>query len=109
MPLLLIGSALPGLWTVGRYVLRQHQWLIRNTANERRVRYYDWLLPEDIMLNPGWHSLSRAGTHLVMHENECYTLQVTSCRFGMPYPEVFNLQLATCNLFSKQMKEIANG
>jgi ATP-binding cassette subfamily B protein len=46
LPLLLIGSALPGLWTVGRYVLREHQWRVRNTANERRVRYYDWLLTE---------------------------------------------------------------
>jgi ATP-binding cassette subfamily B protein len=46
LPLLLIGSALPGLWTVGRYVLRQHQWRVANTANERRARYYDWLLTE---------------------------------------------------------------
>ncbi|RII28230.1 MAG: multidrug ABC transporter ATP-binding protein [Geobacter sp.] len=46
LPLLLIGSALPGLWTVGRYVLRQHHWRIANTANERRARYYDWLLTE---------------------------------------------------------------
>ena len=46
LPFLLIGSALPGLWTVGRYVLREHQWRVRNTANERRTRYYDWMLTE---------------------------------------------------------------
>jgi ATP-binding cassette, subfamily B, bacterial len=46
LPLLLIGSALPGLWAVGRYVLREHQWRVSNTANERRSRYYDWMLTE---------------------------------------------------------------
>lgn len=46
LPLLLVGSALPGLWTVGRYVLREHTWRIANTANERRARYYDWILTE---------------------------------------------------------------
>jgi ATP-binding cassette subfamily B protein len=46
LPLLLIGSALPGLWTVGRYVLRQHRWRTANTPNERRTRYYDWILTE---------------------------------------------------------------
>ena len=46
LPFLLIGSALPGLWTVGRYVLREHRWRTANTANERRTRYYDWILTE---------------------------------------------------------------
>jgi ATP-binding cassette subfamily B protein len=46
LPLLLIGSALPGLWTVGRYVLREHAWRTANTANERRSRYFDWMLTE---------------------------------------------------------------
>ena len=46
LPFLLIGSALPGLWTVGRYVLREHRWRIANTPNERRSRYYDWILTE---------------------------------------------------------------
>jgi len=46
LPLLLIFSALPGLWAVGRSVLRQHQWRIRNTANERRARHYDWLITD---------------------------------------------------------------
>jgi ATP-binding cassette subfamily B protein len=46
LPFLLIGSALPGLWTVGRFVLREHRWRTANTANERRSRYYDWILTE---------------------------------------------------------------
>ena len=46
LPLLLIGSALPGLWTIRRYVLRQHQWLLDNTINERLTHYYDWLLTD---------------------------------------------------------------
>lgn len=46
LPLILVGSALPGLWTVGRYVLREHRWRLANTVNERRSRYYDWMLTE---------------------------------------------------------------
>ncbi len=46
LPFLLIGSALPGLWSVGRYVLREHKWRLANTANERRSRYYDWILTD---------------------------------------------------------------
>jgi ATP-binding cassette subfamily B protein len=46
LPLLLIGSALPGLWAVGRHVLREHQWRRENTSKERRSRYYDWMLTE---------------------------------------------------------------
>ena len=46
LPFLLIGSALPGLWSVGRFVLREHKWRIANTANERRSRYYDWILTD---------------------------------------------------------------
>jgi ATP-binding cassette subfamily B protein len=46
LPLLLIGSALPGLWAMGRHVLREHRWRVANTANERRTRYFDWILTE---------------------------------------------------------------
>ncbi|CAK0745019.1 Multidrug ABC transporter ATP-binding protein [Gammaproteobacteria bacterium] len=46
LPLLLVGSALPGLWTIGRYVRRQHQWLLHNTMSERLTYYYDWLLAD---------------------------------------------------------------
>ncbi len=46
MPLLLIASALPGLWVVGNFVLREHKWRVKNTINNRLVRYYDWLMTE---------------------------------------------------------------
>ena len=46
LPLLLVGSALPGLWSVARYVLREHKWRIANTANERRSRYFDWIVTD---------------------------------------------------------------
>jgi len=46
LPLLLVFSALPGLWTVGRYVLREHRWKVQNTPLERRVRLYDWLMTD---------------------------------------------------------------
>lgn len=44
LPLLLVGGTLPALWVVAHYTLRFHRWRLRNTINERRVRYYDWLL-----------------------------------------------------------------
>jgi ATP-binding cassette, subfamily B, bacterial len=46
LPLLLLSTALPGLWVVGRHVIREHRWRIANTPNERRTRYYDILLTE---------------------------------------------------------------
>ncbi|MFO7667335.1 MAG: ABC transporter ATP-binding protein [Desulfobacterales bacterium] len=46
LPLLLIGGALPGLWAVGNFVLREHQWRVKNTVNGRLVNYYDWMLTE---------------------------------------------------------------
>ncbi|MGA2263111.1 MAG: ABC transporter ATP-binding protein, partial [Acidobacteriota bacterium] len=46
LPFLLVGSALPGLRVVGGYVLREHEWRMKNTVNERRTRYYDWMLTE---------------------------------------------------------------
>jgi len=45
-PLLLIATALPGLWVVGRHVIREHRWRIANTVNERRARYYDMVLTD---------------------------------------------------------------
>lgn len=46
LPLLLIGSAIPGLWVVGNFVLREHQWHVKNTINYRFLRYYDWILTD---------------------------------------------------------------
>lgn len=44
LPLLLVGGTFPALWVVARYTVRFHRWRLRNTINERRTRYYDWLL-----------------------------------------------------------------
>lgn len=44
IPAVLLVSTLPALFVVARYSLRFHQWRLKNTANERRTRYYDWLL-----------------------------------------------------------------
>lgn len=44
LPVVLIGSTLPALWVMTRYTLEFHRWRLRNTVNERRTRYYDWLL-----------------------------------------------------------------
>ncbi len=46
LPLLLVGSALPGLWIVARFILREVAWRRANTGNERRLRYYDWMMTE---------------------------------------------------------------
>ena len=42
-PVLLLG-ALPSLLVAARGILRFHQWRARNTLNERKTRYYDWML-----------------------------------------------------------------
>jgi ATP-binding cassette subfamily B protein len=44
LPLALLLSTLPALAVVLRYSLRQHQWQLRTTPDERRTWYYDWLL-----------------------------------------------------------------
>jgi ATP-binding cassette, subfamily B, bacterial len=44
MPLALLASAVPALWVVLRYSVRQHQWRQRTTADERRSWYYSWLM-----------------------------------------------------------------
>ncbi len=44
LPLVLIFGTLPALAVVGRATLRQARWRQRNTVQERRSRYYDWLL-----------------------------------------------------------------
>jgi ATP-binding cassette subfamily B protein len=44
MPLVLLVSTLPALFAVARYTLRFHRWRVTNTINERRTRYYDWLI-----------------------------------------------------------------
>jgi ATP-binding cassette subfamily B protein len=44
LPVALLVSTLPALYVVLRNTLRQHEWRLRTTADERRTWYYDWLL-----------------------------------------------------------------
>jgi len=44
LPVVLLLSTLPGFLVVIRYTLRFHHWRVANTANERRSRYYDWII-----------------------------------------------------------------
>ncbi len=44
IPAVLLLSTLPALLVVVRYTLRFHRWRVKNTKNERRTRYYDWII-----------------------------------------------------------------
>ena len=46
LPLVLFASTLPALGVVARSTLKFHRWRMRNTLNERRSRYLDWMLTE---------------------------------------------------------------
>ncbi len=44
LPAVLLVSTLPAFYIVLHHRLRLHQWTVRNTPDERRSWYYDWLL-----------------------------------------------------------------
>ncbi len=44
LPLALLGSTLPALVVVVQSTFREHSWWLRRTPDERRSRYFDWLL-----------------------------------------------------------------
>src|SRR5205823_8345928 len=44
LPLALLISTLPAFYVVLRYAVRQYDWRLRTTEDERRSWYYDWLL-----------------------------------------------------------------
>ena len=44
LPVALLVSTLPALLVVLRYSLREHQWYLNRTSDERRTWYYDWAL-----------------------------------------------------------------
>jgi len=46
LPLILVLSTLPALYIVFRNTLVFHAWRMRNTAAERRSRYYDWIITD---------------------------------------------------------------
>ena len=43
VPVLVI-STLPILWAIWFSVIKFHEWRVSNTINERRTRYYDWII-----------------------------------------------------------------
>ena len=47
LPLALLVSTLPALFVVLRYSVRQNEWRVRTTPDERRSWYYDWFLTSD--------------------------------------------------------------
>jgi ATP-binding cassette subfamily B protein len=44
IPLLLLSGTVPVLWVALRYAVRFNDWRLRNTVEERRCHYFDWLL-----------------------------------------------------------------
>lgn len=44
MPIALLISTLPAFFIVLQHRLRLHRWTVKNTPDERRAWYYDWLL-----------------------------------------------------------------
>lgn len=46
LPLLLVGTAIPGLLLVARAILKEHQWNVDHTNQKRRMHYLDWLMTE---------------------------------------------------------------
>ena len=44
IPILLFAGTAPALWAAVRYAGRLNKWRRRNTVEERRCEYYDWLL-----------------------------------------------------------------
>ena len=61
IPLLLLVGTLPALGVTLRYAVRFNEWRLRNTIEERRCNYFDWLLtmreaaPEIRLFDLGWH------------------------------------------------------
>jgi ATP-binding cassette subfamily B protein len=44
MPAALLASGVPAFWIALRHASEQHRWRQRNTADERRTWYYDWVV-----------------------------------------------------------------
>jgi len=44
LPVALLTAAMPAFYVMLAFALREHQWRLRNTENERRTWYYDWVL-----------------------------------------------------------------
>lgn len=47
LPLLLVATAIPGLFLVARHILKEHRWRVQHTYQDRRARYLDWLITDE--------------------------------------------------------------
>ena len=46
VPALLLGAALPALAVIASFTLREHRWHQRHTVDQRRLRYYDYVVTQ---------------------------------------------------------------
>lgn len=49
LPVILVATAVPGLLLMARQILTEHQWRLDHTLEERRARYFDWMVTEQTM------------------------------------------------------------
>ncbi len=49
LPSILLATAVPGLLLMARQILSEHQWRLDHTQEERRSRYFDWMITEQTM------------------------------------------------------------
>ena len=86
---LLVGT-LPAFYVVLNSAVRQHQWRLRTTADERKTWYYDWLLTaretaaELRLFALGDHFQSAYGSlrHMLRGERLDLTMQQSMAEFG---------------------------
>ncbi|MGH9768519.1 MAG: ABC transporter ATP-binding protein [Blastocatellia bacterium] len=48
LPIALLFSTFPALVVVMRHALKEHEWRLKKTGDERRAWYYDWVLTTDV-------------------------------------------------------------
>ncbi len=48
LPVTLLLSTIPALVVVMRHALKEHEWRLKKTGDERRAWYYDWVLTTDV-------------------------------------------------------------
>ena len=77
LPLILLISTLPALFVVVRYTLRFQRWRMKNTINERRTRYFDWMLS----LVQGEHPVDQRAAHALLRLD---AHPAPGCRRGAP-------------------------
>lgn len=90
LPMALLASALPSLYTVVHYNQRQHRWWLQRTPEERRAFYYDWLLTEGetaaemrlFALSHHFQALYRSLRHRIRNERLTIARQQSMAEFA---------------------------